>query len=98
MPFIAGRDAITQRLIDVLGLSPHTSDVTIRIPAGAIATLEVTRLLTTDELHDLTETFITEGITLAECETTYTLEPRGSAAPAATSATGNVSTNTKPHS
>jgi len=65
------------KLIEALQLPSMVTDMTLRFPADGMATMEVTRLLSPDEVQALSEWFLTEGISPIQTgTTTYSLERR----------------------
>jgi hypothetical protein len=69
-------DPAMARLAQLLGIPGHATDVTIRFPAGDLATMTVTKLLTTQEVDALSEWYVTEGIERVAGTTTYNLVQR----------------------
>ena len=65
------------RLIKALDLYRHITDVTIRLPAGEVPRMTITKLLSNEELDALSDWYVTEGLNrFPTGETTYALEPR----------------------
>ena len=65
------------RFIRMLDLPRHVTDITIRMPAGEVPKMTITKLLSNEELDALTDWYVTEGLNrFPTGETTYTLEPR----------------------
>ena len=70
-------DPAMARLAQLLGIPGHATDVTIRFPAGDLATITITRHLTTQEVDALSEWYVTEGIERCPTgTTTYNLVQR----------------------
>jgi len=69
-------DPAMARLFNLLGLPDNVIDVAIRFPTGDLATMTVTKLLTTQEVDALSEWYVTEGIERVAGTTTYNLEQR----------------------
>jgi hypothetical protein len=68
---------VIQRLLDRFNLPSNITDLTIRLEAGALATMTVTRFVPPDELEALSEWYVTENLeTFPTGTTTYTLTPR----------------------
>jgi hypothetical protein len=68
-------DPVLERLFKLLGIPDNATDVVIRFPAGDLATMTITKLLTTEDVDALSEWYITEGIQpRLTGTTTYNLE------------------------
>ena len=78
--FTCKTDPFTQKVCEALGeKGRNISDITLRLRAGSIAEVEITRYITEDELAAIADVYETEGVTLAEGQTTYYLGPKGKA-------------------
>jgi hypothetical protein len=65
------------RFVRMLDLPGHITDITIRLPAGEVPRMTITRMLSNEELDALSDWYVTEGLNrFPTGETTYTLEPR----------------------
>lgn len=73
-----GSSAAMNRLLKALNAPPMTTGITIEFSAQELATVTITKLLTAEEIEELSEFFETENL---EAEptgtTTYSLVPKG---------------------
>jgi hypothetical protein len=78
--FFRETDRFTQKICEALGENGrNVCGITLQIRAGSIAQVGIARYLTEDELAAIADAYETEGMTLAEGETTYYLEPKSKA-------------------
>ena len=70
-------DQFTQKVCEALGeKGRHVTSIHLYLDAGELATVSINRILDTEELAAIADAYETEGVKLAEAETTYFLEPK----------------------